>query len=291
MRVGIIGLGRMGAAIAERLRQQNVEVMAFDVDDNKRKSVHANNVQIAKNSTAVAESSDVVISIVSDDDAVRSIFSEMRRVGIAKKLFIQMSTVQPATVRDMAGLVDAAGAALIDSPVLGSIPTVLEGKLVALVGGRPEDVERASPILRLLTRKIVHLGLTGTGSAAKLAANLTMAAYLQALAESLALAQRHGVNLESMLDVLLDTPTANNWLKNKLSVLKGGGSAVTLDIQTLRKDIMDAVAAAATKGVPMPLGTSVLTSLSAALVDGWGPRDLAELPRFFREFMLHGETH
>jgi 3-hydroxyisobutyrate dehydrogenase len=291
MRVGLIGLGRMGAAIAQRLQQHKVQVTAFDVDDKKRKLLQADSIQIAKNSAAVAEASDAVISIVSDDDAVRAVFSEMRQVEIAKKLFIQMSTVQPATVREMASLVEGAGAALIDSPVLGSIPTVLEGKLVALVGGRQEDVERANPVLRLLTRKIVHLGPAGTGSAAKLAANLTMAAYLQALAETLALAQRHGVNLESMLDVLLETPTANMWLKNKLGVLKGEASDVTLDIQTLRKDIMDAVAAAATKGIPMPLGTGVLTSLSAALVDGWGSRDLAELPRFFREFMLHGETH
>jgi 3-hydroxyisobutyrate dehydrogenase len=119
---------------------------------------------------------------------------------------------------------------LIDSPVLGSVAAAREGKLVALVGGQKAYVARSTTILDLLTRKIVHVGASGSGSAVKLAVNLTMAAYLQPLAEALAITHKYDVSLEAMLDVLLEAPTANGWLKSKLNVLKGEDPDVTLDI-------------------------------------------------------------
>jgi 3-hydroxyisobutyrate dehydrogenase len=201
-----------------------------------------------------------------------------------------MSTIQPATIRDLAPHVEQRGAALIDSPVLGSVAAAREGKLVALVGGHKAYVARSTAVLDLLTRKIVHVGASGSGSAVKLAVNLTMAAYLQALAEALAITHKYDVSLDAMLDVLLEAPTANGWLKSKLNVLKGEDPDVTLDIKTLRKDVMYAVATAARAGIPMPAGGGVLASLSAAVARGWGSCDLAELPLFFREFMLQDEA-
>jgi 3-hydroxyisobutyrate dehydrogenase len=230
MRVGLIGLGRMGAAIARRLQEQNVKVTAFDTDNRKCKAVRSKHVQIVKTPALVAETSDFIISIVTNDHAVRSAFSEMLQAQIAGKLFIEMSTVQPATIRDLAPHVEQRGAALIDSPVLGSVAAAREGKLVALVGGHKAYVARSTAILDLLTRKIVHVGASGSGSAVKLAVNLTMAAYLQALAEALAITHKYDVSLEAMLDVLLEAPTANGWLKSKLNVLKGEDPDVTLDI-------------------------------------------------------------
>jgi 3-hydroxyisobutyrate dehydrogenase len=176
VRVGLIGLGRMGAAIARRLQEKNVEVTAFDTDSQKCKAIRSKHIQTAKTPALVAESSDVIISIVTDDRAVRSVFSEMLHGQIAKKLFIEMSTIEPATIRDLVPLVEQRDAALIDSPVLGSVASVRDGKLVALIGGQKAHVERSKSILGLLTRKIAHLGASGSGSAVKLAVNLTMAA-------------------------------------------------------------------------------------------------------------------
>lgn len=290
VRVGLIGLGRMGAAIAHRLQEQDVKVTAFDTDHRKCRAIRSKHVQTAKTPALVAESSDVIISIVTDDHAVRSVFSEMLQGQVAKKLFIEMSTIQPATIGYLAPLVEQRGSALIDSPVLGSVAAAREGKLVALVGGHKAHVERSTAILDLLTRKVFHVGASGSGSAVKLAVNLTMAAYLQALAEALAITHRHDVSLDTILSVLLEAPTANAWLKSKLSILKGEDPDITLDIKTLQKDVMYAVTTAARAGIPMPAGSGVLTSLSAAVARGWGPCDLAELPLFFREFMLQGET-
>jgi 3-hydroxyisobutyrate dehydrogenase-like beta-hydroxyacid dehydrogenase len=163
---------------------------------------------------------------------------------------------------------------------------VREGKLLALAGGRAEDIERARVVLDKLTRRIVHMGPNGSGYAMKLAVNLGLGAYIQALSESLALGMKQGLTLAQMLDVLKEAPTATGWLQSKIPVLLGGKADVTLDIRTMRKDIMSAVATGALSGVPMPLGAGTLASFSAAVAGGAGDGDLAELAQFVRERML-----
>jgi 3-hydroxyisobutyrate dehydrogenase-like beta-hydroxyacid dehydrogenase len=169
---------------------------------------------------------------------------------------------------------------------MGSIPTVREGKLLALLGGEAADVERAREVLDHLTRRIVHIGPHGAGCAMKLAVNLAMAIYLQSLAEAISLGQSEGLTLDQMLDIFAEAPTASPWLKGKVGVLKGEPSDITLDVRTMRKDVMSAIATGSGNGVTMPAAAGTLASLSAAVAGGWGEKDLAEVPRYFREFML-----
>jgi 3-hydroxyisobutyrate dehydrogenase-like beta-hydroxyacid dehydrogenase len=197
-----------------------------------------------------------------------------------------MSTLQPMTGRELAPLVEAKGALLIESPVLGTIPQVRAGTLFAMVGGRAEDLARGRVVLEKLTRRILHMGPHGAGYAMKLAANVGLGAYVQAIAESLALGAKQGLALEAMLDALSESATATGWLKAKTGVLKGEAGDMTLDIRTLRKDIMSAVATGALTGVPMPLSAGTLASLSAAVDGDYGAGDIAELPKFFRDAML-----
>jgi 3-hydroxyisobutyrate dehydrogenase len=244
---------------------------------------------IAANPRAVASEADIIISSITEDHGVRKIFAGAAGFldgEVAGKLFIEMSTLQPMTGRELAPVVEAHGARLIDAPVLGTIPQVRAGTLLAMVGGKSDDLERARPVLEKLTRRIVHMGANGSGYAMKLAANLGLGAYIQAVAESLALGLKQGLALEQMVDVLQETATTCGWLKAKADVLKGAAGDVTLDIRTLRKDIMSAVATGALTGVPMPLAAGTLSSLSAAVDGDYGDDDLAELPKFFREAML-----
>jgi 3-hydroxyisobutyrate dehydrogenase len=288
MKVGLVGLGRMGRAIHGRLTESGFEVTGWDRDGAAAKAAAGRGLQLAAHPRAVAEAADVVISIITEDNGVRQVFrgeNGFLQADVAGKLFIEMSTLQPMTGRELAPLVEAAGARLIEAPVLGSIPTVREGKLFALAGGRAEDVERARAVLGKLTRKIVHMGPNGSGYAMKLAVNLGLAAYIQAIAESLALGQREGLALEQMLDVLGEAPTANAWLASKKGLLLGEQADITLDLKTLRKDIMSVVATGAIGGAGLPLSAGMLSALSAAVAHGWGDKDIGELPRFFREHM------
>lgn len=289
MKIGLVGLGRMGAAISQRLRQNGFDVLAWDRRADASHAMAKDGLAIAADPKAIADACDVVISIITEDHGVREIFTGANgflTANVSGKLFIEMSTLQPMTARGLAPIVESKDARLIDSPVLGTIPQVRDGKLFALVGGHAEDVERARPVLEKLTRAIKHMGPNGNGYAMKLAVNLGLGAYIQALAESLALGSRYNLTVEQMLEVLQEAPYASNWLRSKIDVLKGGAAEKTLDIQTLRKDIMSAVATGALSGVPMPLSAGTLASLSAAVANGYGEGDLAELPQFLRTAMV-----
>jgi 3-hydroxyisobutyrate dehydrogenase len=289
MKLGIVGLGRMGAAISRRLRQQGFDVTGWDQNAKANQALAADGLRIAANARGIAAVAEIVISSITEDHGVRKIFSGpagFLEGDVNGKLFIEMSTLQPMTGRELAPLVETQGGRLIDAPVLGTIPQVRAGTLFAMVGGRAEDVSHARPVLEKLTRRIVHLGPNGAGYAMKLAANLGLGAYIAALAESFALGIRQGLTLDQMLDAFSESATACGWLKSKADVLKGATAEMTLDIRTLRKDIMSAVATGALSGVPMPLSAGTLASLSAAVANDYGSSDIAELPKFLREAML-----
>ncbi len=289
MKIGLVGLGRMGAAMSQRLREHGFDVVGWDLDADRNKAMGNSGLRIAASPRAVAADAEMIISIITEDHGVRHIFKDADGFlsgDVKGKLFIEMSTLQPMTGRELAPLVEAAGARLIEAPVLGTIPQVRDGKLFALVGGRAEDLERARPLLEKMTRRIAHMGPNGAGYAMKLAVNLGLGAYIQALSESLALGAKQGLTLDQMLDVLQEAPYASNWMKSKIGVMKGEKPEMTLDIRTLRKDIMSAVATGALSGVPMPLSAGTLTSLSAAVANGYGQGDLGEMPKFLREAML-----
>lgn len=288
MKIGLVGLGRMGAAIAKRLGDAGFSVIGWDRDAGQT-ALADTGVVPAADAKSVAAAAEIIISIITEDHGVRALFTGpggFLEGDVTGKLFIEMSTLQPMTTRALAPLVEARGARLIEAPVLGSIPAVRDGKLLALAGGRAEDIERARIVLDTLTRRIVHMGPIGSGNAMKLAVNLGLGSYVQALSESLALGAQQGLAIDTMLDVLAEAPYASAFLTSKMLVLNGAAADVTLDIRTLRKDIMSAIATGTLSGVPMPLAAGVLAALSAAVAGGAGNCDLAELPKFLRDRMI-----
>jgi 3-hydroxyisobutyrate dehydrogenase len=289
MKVGIVGLGRMGAAMSERLHSQGFEVVGWDQNADTNQKLAMGGLRIAANSRGVAADSEIVISSITEDNGARRIFTGpdgFLQADVNGKLFIEMSTLQPMTGRELAPLVEARGARLLEAPVSGTVPQVRAGTLFAMIGGRVEDLPRAGVVLDKMTRRMLHMGPHGAGYAMKLAANIGLGAYVQAIAESLALGAKQGLALDQMLDALSESATATGWLKAKTDVLKGEKGDMTLDIRTLRKDIMSAVATGALTGVPMPLSAGTPASLSAAVDGDYGAGDIAELPKFFREAML-----
>jgi 3-hydroxyisobutyrate dehydrogenase len=279
--IGLIGLGKMGAAMAQRLKEQGQSVIAWDQDP-ARVSPAA---ERGSGPRAVAENSDTVLSIITEDTGALALWEGKNgflEADIKGKLFIEMSTLQPMTVRALAGLASERGAAFIDSPLLGSIPTVRQGKLVALVGGADSDVARARATLSHLTARIEHIGPVGAGAAMKLVVNNMMGSYLQILAESLMMGEKQGLSVERMIEVIGNSITATPWFQAKKPVLMGGHDETTLDIRTLRKDILSVVASAAVMGVPLPAASATAAGMSAAVQAGEGRKDIAELVGFLR---------
>jgi len=144
MKLGIVGLGRMGAAISHRLRQQGFDVTGWDQNAKANQALAADGLCIAANARGVAAVSEIVISSITEDHGVRMIFTGpagFLEGDVKGKLFIEMSTLQPMTGRELAPLVEARGARLIEAPVLGTIPQVQAGTLFAMAAfsaGKPK---------------------------------------------------------------------------------------------------------------------------------------------------------
>jgi len=287
--VSVVGLGRMGLRIAQRLAASGLDVTGWDRNPASVRDLAAGGIATATDAAAAARAGEIVISCITEDAGVRNLFTGpagFLTVDVAGKLFVEMSTLRPQTAHELAPLVRARGAAFIDSPVLGSISAIPRGALQALVGGSREDVERARVVHDPLTRSVVHMGPIGSGYAMKLVANLGLATYLQSLAEALAMGTAEGLTLDAMLGVLSEATTANAWIANRKPILTGEADDVTLDIRTMRKDVMSAVATGSKAGVAMPVASGTLAAFSAAVASGYGDGDIGQMPKFLREAMV-----
>lgn len=288
IRTGLIGLGRMGSAIAERLAAFRLGPAAWDISVAARDRAGEAGVTIAHDARRVAEQSEIILISINEDQGVRDLFTSSAGfldADIKGKLFVEMSTLRPETVRALAPVLRLRGASIIDMPVLGSIPAVREGRLVGLAGGEPKDIERARPLLEKLTRSIAIMGPTGSGHAMKLAVNLVMANYIQSIGEALALGGAYGLAHDQMLDVIANSALSNAILAGKLEMLRGGEKSMSLDIRTLRKDAQSALAAGTGAGLAMPATAGTLDALAAASAAGWGERDIGEIIAFMRQEM------
>jgi len=282
MKAGLIGLGRMGHAIAERLHEVGIAVTGWDIDPTKGPNV----ISRAGSPAEVAAASEVIISIITEDGGARGLWhgpGGYDGVDVGGKLFIEMSTLQPATIRELAAHASSLGAVYLDSPVLGSVPTARDGKLHALVGGDDAAVARARALLDHLTARLTHVGPTGSGAVMKLVINNMMGSYLQILAESLMLGESQGLALEQLIEVIGGSINATPWFQFKKPALLGQDSPMTLDLRTLRKDLFSVAAAASAAEVPTPVAITTAASLSAAVSAGLGGQDCAELVAFLRQ--------
>jgi 3-hydroxyisobutyrate dehydrogenase len=208
--------------------------------------------------------------------------------GVTGKLFIDMSTVRPQVIRALAGRVRAVGAALVECPVGGTVGPARDGKLLGFAGGAAADFARAKPVLEQLCRRVEHVGPNGAGASMKLAINLPLAIYWEALGEALSLCADAGIDPKLMLELFNDSSGGANILKNRaplvLQAIEGQKPAVGFDIDGMRKDVSAMIEEARALGVEAPLTQRVLDSYDAAARAGWGSQDASTLSAWrFRE--------
>jgi len=270
----------MGAAIAERVMNAGYDLTVWNRTARRAEALRERGAHVAGSPRALAEACDIVLTLLTDDAAIDAVYrgaDGLLAGHVAGTLFVEMSTVRTATIVRLAPAVAERGAALIDAPVSGTVGPAREGQLLALVGGDERDVARAQPILNTFCRRVAHLGPSGSGTTMKLALNLPMAIYWQALAESLALGSQFGLDLATMLDLIADSPAALRALGPKIPVILGERGEVAFDVTGVRKDLLAMIETGQSLGVPMPAASAALLSFTAATAAGIGPEDLAAL--------------
>jgi len=266
MRIGIAGIGKMGAAIAQRLIEVGHGVTVWNRSADKLPPLADAGAAIAATPAALARDAQTLITILTDADAIAAVYrgpDGLLAGDVGGKLFIEMSTVEPQTEIALAGKVRAAGAALVECPVGGSTGPARAGKLIGLMGAEPADAARAKPVLDQLCRRLEHCGPVGSGAVMKLTINMPLMIYWQALGEALALCRPLGLDPARVMDLLSDTSGGPNVLKVRgpavAAMLKGGdGGSVTFDIDSAVKDLRTMLAEGARRGLNLPLVETTL---------------------------------
>ncbi|MGH8740412.1 MAG: NAD(P)-dependent oxidoreductase [Burkholderiales bacterium] len=280
MRVGIAGTGRMGAAIAARLKAVGHDVAVWNRTAARARSL---GFEVLSTPAELAKRSEAVITMLADGAAVRQVYAELLAGEVRGKLFIDMSTVRPAVSQETFSRVKAKGAAFIECPVGGSIGPAKEGKLFGFAGGEAADVERARPLLSQLCRRLEHVGPAGAGASMKLAVNLPLLVYYQGLGEALSLLKKNHLGPERILDIFVDTSGAPAMLKNRgpqIAAVLGGKAppAVSVDVDTIRKDLREMLEEARSLGVALPVTAAALECYDEASRAGLGAKDCTVLP-------------
>ena len=278
MKIGVAGMGKMGAGIAARLASLGHEMMVWNRSADKAR---ATGFKVAATPAELATGSETVISILADAAAVNAVYAQMLP-AMRGRLFIEMSTVRPEVSRALAQKVRGAGGAFIECPVGGTVGPAREGKLFGFVGGEAPDVARARPVLDEMCRRVEHLGPVGAGASMKLAINLPLIVYWQALGEALSLIKHLNLDPARAMDILADTSGAPTMMKNRApavaAALAGKENVPTVAIDTLKKDLAEMVAEAKSRGYSAPATSAALEGFERASRAGLGARDCTAVP-------------
>lgn len=281
MRIGVAGLGAMGANIAARLIEVGHQVTVWNRSPDKCKPLADAGATVAKTPAELAGAVDIALTILTDGAAIDAVYNGpdgLLSGDVKGKLLIEMSTVPPKVELDLAPKVRAKGAALVECPVGGSTTPARQGKLLGLMGAEPADAERAKPVLEQLCRKVEHCGPIGAGSAMKLAINLPLMVAWQAYGEAFAIARGVGWEPKRLLELFAESNGANNALKTRVdmivALLEGRDPGpTTFSIANGMKDLRTMVEAGTALGADMLATKAALAGFEDAVKHGQGGGD------------------
>jgi 3-hydroxyisobutyrate dehydrogenase-like beta-hydroxyacid dehydrogenase len=284
----IVGTGRMGSAMAERLAGEGTPVVLYNRSRDRAVAL-AERIggRVADSAADAAAAADVVITMLTDDAAVRDSYLGDRGIGRGIRsgsVAVDMSTVLPATIGVVEPAVRAAGAGILDAPVSGSVATTLAGELTIMAGGSAEDLERARPVLERLAKRIFHVGPLGTGAAMKLAVNTLIYGLNGAVSEGLVLAERSGIDRAAAYDVFAASAAGAPFVGYKRgSYLEPETAPVAFSLALAEKDLRLISEQAAATGTPMPQADTNLASIRAAEATMGEDSDFSAVARHLRE--------
>lgn len=289
MKIGLLGTGKMGSAMVERLINCGHELVIWNRSIEKTIPLVTKGATVAASPAQLVDQVEIIISILTDAQAIDACYRAPGGVlstSVVGKLFIEMSTVRPVTAIAIAKDVTAKGGAMVDCPVGGTVGPAREGKLLGLVGGEEKDVDRARPILEQLCRRVEHVGPSGSGVRLKLTVNLPLLVFWQSFSEALSLSSQLNISPERLIDILSDTSGAPSMMKARtpvlVSTLKGepqAPAAFTLD--NIRKDLRTMIEEAQSNGWSIPVTQAALAELDKTSAAGLGDKDGTAVPAWF----------
>ena len=288
MKIGLVGVGNLGSAIAKRLIAGGFELVAYDIDEKARRTASDLGAQVAKSPKDLAQLCDLALLALpfpSDVDSV--VAHEDGLLAGAKPGFtiVDMSTVGPGTTKKNASLAADKQVEYVDSPVLGRPASC--GQWTVPVGGKREVVEKCRPVLGVLAKQVIHVGDLGSGNIVKLLNNMMFAVINATTAEMLALAAKLGMNPRVVYEIIANSGAATVsklFLEVGSKILKGDFSPV-FSIDLMWKDLDVALAMAREAGVPVIVTRNAQIINEQARSKGFGKMDTSAVVTVLEEML------
>jgi len=278
--LGFVGLGLMGSRVVKRLLDAGYAVTGYNRTQPKAQPLIDAGMRWADTPRDVSRAADITFSMVTDTAALSSVAFGPDGIlaGLsAGKIYVDMSTVGPRLIRELAAQAEAAGASMLEAPVSGSVSAVEGGTLAFFVGGQAAALEKVQPIFDRLGQKVIHIGASGQAATMKIAINLNLATQLLSLFESLVLAERGGIPRETALEALLNSVAASPAMKYRAPFVLKPPAEVWFNIKMMQKDLQLALGLGLELDVPLASVAHTNEMLSAARAMGYGDEDFAAL--------------
>jgi len=276
--IGFIGIGTMGAPMARNLLKAGHKLSVFDLNGEAVRSLVTAGAVTAASPKAAAATSDVVITMLPDAPDVEAAVTGPDGIlaGIRPgSLYIDMSTIDPATTQRIGARLAAAGVDMLDSPVGKTVEHAIAGTSTLMIGGEAAVLERARPVLSAMGSDLIHCGPLGMGQAMKLTNNLLASVLITASAEALVAGAKAGLSLDTMISVLKTTMAWNQQLAVAMHnrALKGDFEPGFM-VKLAHKDCRLAVAMNQSLGLTAPVGAATLGALQEAIDAGLANKDV-----------------
>ncbi len=279
--VGFLGLGIMGSRMAANLARAGFPLSVWTHTPGKAERWASEHGATAlATPAAVAERSDIVVSMVVDGEQVAAVLLGQGGVIEAARprlLCVDMSTIAPPDTRRIGRALRERGARMMDAPVTGSAPRAEEGSLTIMAGGEPEDFARARPLLETMGALVAHVGELGQGEMLKLINNALGAANAAALAEALLLARATGIDLDAFVEIVSSGSGASAQLELKSRPMREHDYATLFKTAHMLKDVRLCLEEAQAAGTPFPSAAHARDLLTATMGRGHGEEDYAAM--------------
>jgi 3-hydroxyisobutyrate dehydrogenase len=285
VKLGFIGLGNMGNRIAQRLLDHGYPLVAYDMNIAKAEAVAAKRGFAAKSIPELARVVDVILSCLTNDEAVQSVYAGPEGVFAQARpgtIVLEMSTISPESSRELHRLGTNSGIEVLDVAISGSTPAAEQGILTLLAGGNKELFDAAEPIFKAIAKQYFLLGGPGSGTAMKLVVNTLLGVGMQAIAEAVVLGEKTGLDRETLLDVLSKTAVVAPAHVGKLARVAINDYRPQFPLSLMNKDFGLILRAAGKTDVSMPVTEAAFRVNSEQLAAG-GDEDFSAVLRRMEE--------
>ena len=276
--LGFVGLGAMGGRVTKRLLDAGHLVTGYNRTKSKAQWLLDAGMQWGETPRSVAETADIVFTMVTNTSALHEVVGGEDGIlaGLsAGKVYIDMSTVSPATSKRIAAQVAEKGAHMLDSPVSGSVITLEQGNLSLMVGGEESTFEQVKPVLLDIGPKVNYVGSNGQAVLMKIAINLNLQVQMLAFCEGMLLAEKGGIPRETALEVMLNSVIASPSLKYRTPFILNMPDEAWFNVNMMQKDMLLALEMGRELDVPLPTVSASNEYLTAARAMGLAKEDFA----------------